>query len=172
MNFGGIYIHNRRSVRGARRALKDAPNIHLEEPFVNKVQKEDGGVVLFLHVPFTVTKAVQAQSLRYLAPYRLSVNPIRYSVKPYCNDPHEEPTYGFHLVLREHTGSQKPSSTSITEIVADKLQPAKRYYLLRELHFIHPSCRVSDYDDFDPQELEIRLDISRAEQTLLNGFFS
>ena len=166
VNQYGDYARGRQEARNARKAVEDAPYIHLEAPFVKKLQIPDGGVTLFLHVPFTVTKIVRSRSLMILAPLHLSENDIKFSANPYCNSGYEKPSYGFHLVDREFTESPLPSYVSGTEIVSEELLPEKRYYLLRELHFPYSGCKTSDYDDFDPQQLNITLNTSRAERKL------
>lgn len=166
LNQISYFAQERKKAHNAQIAIGDAPYIHLEVPFVKKVQDPRGGVVLFLHVPFTVTKTVQARSLMILAPLHLSENTIKYSSNSYCNSGFEKPSYGFHLVDREFAESPFPSYVSGTKIVSEELEPNKRYFLLRELYFTHSSCKISDYDNFDVRQLNITLSTARAEETL------
>jgi hypothetical protein len=160
------YASERKKAHNAQTAIADAPYIRLEAPFVKKVQVPNGGVALFIHVPFTVTKVIRAQSLMVLAPIQYPRTDIKYSSNPFCNSGYDSPPYGFHLVDREYTESPLPSHVTGTEIVSEELEPNKHYYLLRELYFTHFSCRISDYDDFDVRQLNIKLNTARAKGTL------
>jgi hypothetical protein len=158
------YVRERKQAHNVQTAIGDAPYIHLEAPFVKKVQIPNGGVALYIHVPFTITKIVRAKSLMILAPIQPERD-IKFSSNPFCNSGYGEPPYGFHIVDREYTESPLPSYVTGTKIISEELEPNKRYFLLRELYFTHSSCRISDYDDFDERQLNIMLDASRAEQT-------
>jgi len=48
-------------------AISDVSAIHLGDLFIKTVEMPNGGVVMFLHVPFTVSRIVQAHSLDWLA---------------------------------------------------------------------------------------------------------
>jgi len=50
--------------------------------------------------------------------------------------------------------------------VSEQLAPNRQYYLLRELHFSYSMCRTSDYEDFDPKQLNVALDVAGAQGRL------
>ena len=151
--------------RALETAISDAPAIHLGEPFVKPVEDQGGGVTLFLHVPFTVDRIVQARSLNILAPSVLAPD-TKYSANRECNSGYSTPPYGFHVVDREYSEPPLPSYVSGTEVVSKQLAPNRKYYLLRELHFGYSKCRISDYEDFDPKQLNVALDVAQVKQEL------
>lgn len=155
-------------ISAARTAISDAPVIHLGEPFVKKVNNPHGGIIMFLHVPFTVSRTVQARSLGFLANLENSAS-VKFSSKPQCDDAYVEPSYGFHVVDREYIERPLPPEFSGTVIVSPQLEPNKQYYLLQEKHFSYEPCRVSDYQEFDPKQLRITLTTSEAERVLNEG---
>jgi hypothetical protein len=158
------YSYRSDRIRAARTAISDAPAIHLADVFVKRVDSPKGGVIIFLHVPFTVSRAVRARSLAFLATLEDSPT-LKFSSKPECNDGYEEPPYGFHLVDREYSESPLPSYVIRG---SQQLEPNKQYYLLQERHF-SPRCRVSDYQDFDPTQLHVTLTTRWAEDVLDKG---
>jgi hypothetical protein len=52
------------------------------------------------------------------------------------------------------------------KVVSEQLAPNRQYYLLRELHFSYSMCRTSDYEDFDPKQLNVALDVAGAQGRL------
>jgi hypothetical protein len=114
-----------------RTAIADATFIHLEAPFVKKIQNTERGVVMFLHVPFTVSRIVSSKSLLLLAPWKPESD-LKFSSNPYCHA-NGEPLYGFCLVDREYTESPLPADIIGRKVVPEKLEPEKRYFLLRVL---------------------------------------
>jgi hypothetical protein len=160
------YKQMRKGARNAQIAVADAPYIHLEAPFIKKVLIPNGGVVMFLHVPFTTNKIVRAKSLSLLIPLPHYEKSSKFSSNPSCNSGISNPQYGFYIVDQEHNQPPVPSrSTAVHAIVSDEeLEPNKRYFLLRELYFSAATCKISDYDDFDERDLTIKLNTSRAEQ--------
>jgi hypothetical protein len=156
------YSYRTDKIRAARTSISDAPAIHLGDPFVRIVDDPDGGVTIFLHVPFTVSRTIQARSLAFLA--TLENSPlIKFSPKPECSNGYEVPAYGFHVVDREYFEPPLPIYVTGTKIVSEQLEPNKQYYLLQERHFDHSSCRASDYREFEPKQLRVTLTTSHAE---------
>ena len=160
------YASRRDLTRSLQTAISDAPAIHLGAPYVKKVEAPSGGVTLFLHVPFIVDRAVQARSLNILVTSNEPTLGVRYSSSPECNGGFGVPSYGFHVVEREYTEPPLPNYTSGAMIVSERLQPGRPYYLVRELHFGHSRCRLSDYQDFDPKQLNVALDAFAAKKRL------
>ena len=165
LNLSGKYTLKRKQAHNAQTAINEAPYVHLQAPFVKKVQKPNGGVALYLHVPFTVERTVYARSVLFLAPIQPERD-VKFSSNPSCNRHYESPPYGFHIVDREYTESALPPHVTGTKMVAEQLEPDKTYFLLRELYFTNSICKISDYDEFDVKQFKIMLDISRAEQNL------
>ena len=150
----------------AKTAISDVNAIQLGEPFVKNVDNRLGGVIMFLHVPFTVSRTVQARSLAFLASPEPSSG-ITFSPRPECNvEDFHQPVYGFHLVDREYSEPPLPSYVTGTKVVSRQLQPGKQYYLLQEKYFVHNDCRVSDFRDFDPKQLRVTLTTRWAEEDL------
>ena len=147
-------------------AISDAPAIHLGEPFVKAVDDPGGGVTLFVHVPFTVDRIVQARSLNILATRGDLAANARYAASPECNSSFSTPPYGFHVVDRQYSEPPLPSYMSGMKVVSEQLAPNRQYYLLRELHFSYSMCRTSDYEDFDPKQLNVALDVAGAQGRL------
>ncbi|HEV8369933.1 MAG TPA: hypothetical protein VGQ39_18400 [Pyrinomonadaceae bacterium] len=147
-------------------AIRDAPAIHLGELYVKKVDAPHGGVTVFVHVPFTVERTVQARSLNILATSNEESPDVRYSSNPECNSGFGRPPYGFHIVDREYNEPPIPSYLSGPKIVSEQLDPGRQYYLLRELHFSNSRCRVLDYQDFDPKQLNVALNATATRQRL------
>jgi hypothetical protein len=169
LNLGGFKLARRSVVRSAQAGIADASYIYLQDPFVKKVQIGSGHVILFLHIPFTVTETVQAKSLRFLTPTILSKGGVRFSINPnpHCNIiTFEEPSHSFHIVSREYTESPIPFNLSGPVTDAKLLEPNKYYYLLRLLHFESTNCKTSEYEDFDPKVLNITLNTERAKQII------
>lgn len=160
------YAHRLDLARAIQTAVDDAPAIHLGEPYVKKVDGPVGGVTLFLHVPFEVARTVQSRSLNILVTSNDSDPHVRYSSNPNCNSGFSVPAYGFHIVDREYTEPPLPIYVSGMKIVSEQLEPGEQYYLLRELHFGFSRCRVSDYQDFDPKQLKVTLDVPAARKRL------
>lgn len=161
------YKQMRKGAHNAQIAVADAPYIHLEAPFIKKILlNQNGGVVMYIHVPFTTTKIVRAKSLSLLIPLPHYEKSSKFSSNPSCNSGIQNPQYGFYIVDQEHNEPPLPSrSTAVHAIVSDEeLEPNKRYFLLRELYFSTATCKISDYDDFDERDLTIKLNTSRAEQ--------
>jgi hypothetical protein len=161
----GDYSSGFNRTRNILRAISEAPSIHLGEPYVKKVESRGGGVTLLLHVPFKVDSTIHSPSLNVLVTSNDSSSDIRYSSKRECNSGSGEPTYGFHIVDREHT-EPLPVYLTGSEILSGQLQPGMQYYLLRELHFGYSLCRVSDYQDFDAKQLKVTLDVAAAKRHL------
>jgi hypothetical protein len=152
--------------RALKTAISDAPAIHLGEPFVKAVDDPGGGVTLFVHVPFTVERIVQARSLNILATRGDLAPNARYAASAECNSVSSTPPYGFHIVDHEYSEPPLPSYVTGTKIVSKDLAPGRQYYLLRELHFGYSKCRTSDYEDFDPKQLNVTLDVAYAKRRL------
>jgi len=162
------YSHRSSRTSGAKTAISDVSAIHLGDPFIKTVEMPNGGVVMFLHVPFTVSRIVQAHSLDWLAMFE-NRDLHRFSPREDCDDSFEVPDHGFHIVDREYSEPPFPIYATRTEIVSRQLNPNKQYYLLQEIHFPNTTCRVSDYQGFDPKELRVILSTSNAEQVLSDG---
>jgi hypothetical protein len=161
------YANRRDDIRAFQHAIDEAPAIHLGAPYVKKVDRPNGGVTLFLHVPFTVTRTVQARSMNILATLETSERNIRYSSDPNCNGKYHVPPYGFHIVDREYVEPPLPIYVTGMKVASEQLQPDRQYYLLREMHFGYSLCRVSNYQDFDPKQLNVTLNTSLARQKLI-----
>jgi hypothetical protein len=159
------YSHRSRRITGAKTAIIDAPAIHLGEPFIKMSELPHETVVMLVHIPFTVTRTVQAHSFDILAVFD-NRNLQRFSPRQECDDNFERPDYVFHIVDREYADPPFPSYDSRIEVVSPQLIPNKQYYLLKEIHFGMASCHLSDYQGFDPKELRVILSTSDAEQTL------
>jgi hypothetical protein len=152
--------------RAAKTAITDMNAIQLGEPFVKNVDRPEGGIIMFLHVPFTVSRTVQARSLEYLAEPEESSD-ITFSRRPECNvEDFHQPPNSFHLVDREYAEPPLPSYLKGRLVVSPEMQPGKQYYLLQEKYFIHSHCRVSDFRDFDPKQLRVTLTTRWAEEEL------
>jgi len=150
----------------AKMAVYDAPAIHRGSLFAKKVEVPSGGVIIFVHVPFTVSRPVRSRSLAFLAsPYNWM---IKFSSRPECNYGSPDPPYGYHLVDREYSESPLPSYVSGTKIVSRQLEPNKQYYLLKEERF-SPQCHLSDFDEFDPSQLPLTLTTEHAEEVIRKG---
>jgi hypothetical protein len=160
------YAHRLERDRTIQTAIDDAPAVHLGEPYVIKADDPNGGVTLYLHVPFEVARTVQAWSLNVLAASNDSDPHIRYSSNPNCNSGFPVPPYVFHIVDREYDKPPLPTYLSGPKVVSGQLQPGKQYYLLREIHFSYSLCRISDYQDFDPKQLKVTLNVPAARQRL------
>ena len=162
------YTRDRNVSRSIQTAIDDAPAIHLGELYVKKVGTPTGGVTFYVHVPFTVDRTIRANSLTILITTNELSSDIQYSSRPECNSASGAPTHGFHIVDREYTGPSPPIYRTGREIVSDQLHPGKQYYLLRELYFGHSLCRISDYDDFDPKQLRVTVDVNAARQGFID----
>ena len=160
------YASDRDLTRAVQNAIDDAPAMHTGEPYLKKIERPTGGVILFLHVPLKVDRTVRSKSLDYLAGWTEPPTGIRYSSKPECNSGSGVPTYGFHLVDREHTEPLLPSSQSRRTVVSEQLHPGTQYYLLRELHLGSSKCKLSDYEDFDLKQINVFVNDSTARQIL------
>jgi hypothetical protein len=158
------YARRRDRTRAIQTAIREAPAIHLGQPYVKKVDRESGPIIL-LHVPFVVDRIVQSRSLNILVTSRRPSSGVKYSSKPECNDAATEPSNGFHIVDREFTEPPLPVYEPGTKIIRGQLKPGVQYYLLQELHF-SSACRVSDYDDFDPKQFTVAVDLVAAEDGL------
>jgi len=111
------FADKRKQAHRAQTAVADAPYIHLETPFIKKVQIPNEGVVILLQVPFSVTRTVRSQSLMFLTPI-LPERDIKFSSNPLCNSASGKPTYGFHIIDREFTEPPLPSQIRGAEIVS------------------------------------------------------
>jgi len=159
------YARERNVTRGIRTAISEAPAIHLGAPYVKMVDSPNSHVILLLHVPFTVDRTIQSHSLYVLVSF--NERNVRYSAQTECNSSgFVRPDFGFHIVDREYIEPPFPFHVSSTKVVSKQLQPGTQYYLLRELHFGHSSCRASDYADFDPKQIIVSLDVAAAKQGL------
>ena len=152
--------------RAYRRASDDAPAIRLGALYVKKAEGPLGGVILFMHVPFTVDREVWARSLNILVTSNDLARDVRYSPKPICNSGYRAPPYGFFVVDREYTEPHRPGPEPKMKLLSGLLRPGTQYYLLRELHFTNSRCTVSDYEGFDPCQLKVTLDIPANRQSL------
>jgi len=162
-----VYADRSDMIGAARTAISDAPAIHLGEPFAKKVDSSGGGVIIFLHVPFTVERSVSARSVSILTSQENSRS-LKFSSRPECDRSFAVPTYGFHIVDRDYSGSPLANWSSGTKIVSAQLDPNKQYYLLQERHFTYAPCRVSDYEEFEPKNFHVNLSTADAER-ILNG---
>ena len=125
----------------------------------------DGGVSVFVHVPFTVSRPIQALSMAFLATQE-DWSSVKFSSRPECNYGFAVPHYGFHLVEREYSETPLPSDISGGP---KQLAPNKQYYLLQERHFSYSPCRITDYEELDPKELRVKLTTLHAEDVLNKG---
>ena len=162
------YSHRSSRISGAKTAISDVSAIHLGDPFIKTVELPHGGVVMLVHIPFTVTRTVQAHSFDFLAMFE-NRNLQKFSPRHVCDDNFERPDYVFHIVEREYSEPPFPSYDSRSEVVSRQLIPGKQYYLLKEIHFEMSTCHLSDYQGFDPKELRVILSTSDAEQVLKEG---
>ena len=159
------YSYRSDRIKAAKTAIGDAPAVHLGDVFIRKVESPGGGVTIFVHVPFTVSRPIQARSMAFLATPE-DWESVKFSSMPQCNFGFPAPSYGFHLVEREYSESPLPSDISDGP---KQLAPNKQYYLLQERHFSYSLCRVTDYEELDPKELRVKLTTLHAEDVLNKG---
>jgi hypothetical protein len=147
------YAFRRDRTRNIKTAISDAPFIQLGEPFIKKTAERTGGVLMLVHVPFTVSRPVRAWSLALLVRIQY---PVQFSTNPRCNDGFVAPTPGFHVVDREYDQSPMPSLLG-PMLVSEQLEPNKQYYLIQEKHFSYSPCKVSDFQEFDEKQIHAML---------------
>lgn len=157
------YAWDRRRTVSFQNAIADAPAIYLGEPFVKMVERPVGGVVLLVHVPFTVDRTIHAHSLNILVVPLHPGREIQYSAKRECNYASEEPSNTYYVVDREHAEPTRPGEYPG---IRTELDPGKQYYLFKELHIARSECALSDFQDFDPKQLSVTIDTAPLKQEL------